>query len=135
MLPLPRFGGEGWGEGAKKQGVVVKERARSLRRDQTDAERVLWQHLRNRRLLGCKFRRQHPIGPFFVDFVCLELMLVIEIDGGQHALDIERDAERTAYLGSKGFSVLRFWNNQVLSETESVLEKIYQVLRGHSPSP
>lgn len=94
----------------------------------TDAERMLWFHLRDRRLGGYKFRRQHPIGPFIVDFVCPEKRLIVEVDGGQHALNVEDDNQRSRFLQDKGFQILRFWNNEVLQETEAVLTKILEAL-------
>jgi len=94
----------------------------------TDAERVLWYHLRDRRLGSFKFRRQHPVGPFIVDFVCPEKELIVEIDGGQHALNVEDDSQRSHFLQAKGYLVLRFWNNEVLQETEAVLAKILGTL-------
>ena len=99
-------------------------RARALRRQQTDAERRLWSRLRRRGLGGRKFRRQMPIGPYIVDFACPSERLVIEVDGGQHGEAIERDAERDAWMQARGWRVMRFWNNQVLGETEAVLETI-----------
>jgi very-short-patch-repair endonuclease len=89
--------------------------ARHLRRNQTDAERRIWRHLRGRRLMGLRFRRQHPIGPYFADFVCLELRLVVELDGGQHAdpCGLERDRVRTAALEERGYEVIRLWDNDV----------------------
>lgn len=98
--------------------------ARSLRKNQTDVEKLLWQYLRNRHLLGHKFRRQFPIEPYIVDFVCLELKLIVELDGGQHAEQIEYDQYRTQQLQQRGFKVLRFWNNEVLQNTTGVLEAI-----------
>ena len=106
--------------------------ARHLRRRPTDAENRLWYLFRDRRLDGIKFRRQHAIGPFVADFVCLEQQLVLEVDGGQHASLMEKDGQRTAYLEKEGFTVLRFWNNEVLENTEAVLETI---LRSVSPHP
>ncbi len=103
-------------------------RARQLRKQSTDAERKLWRHLRNRQAEGYKFRRQQPLGQYIVDFVCLEKRLVVEVDGGQHAEQIEYDAQRSAWLESQGFRVVRFWNNQVLEETESVKEAIFEEL-------
>ncbi|CAN7417183.1 DUF559 domain-containing protein [Pseudoxanthomonas sp. LjRoot143] len=97
------------------------ERERHLRREQTEAERALWWQLRNRRLLGWKFRRQHRIGRYFADFACLEAGLVIELDGSQQLDCVAHDAARTACLKRAGFDVLRFWNDQVLRETEAVL--------------
>src|SRR5262249_33992526 len=107
---------------------ILRERARSLRRDQTDAERKLWQRLRGGQLHGAKFRRQHPIGAFITDFCCLERGVVIELDGAQHADRSDQDRERTAFLEGAGYRVLRFWNNDVLKREESVLEAIGQVI-------
>jgi len=100
------------------------QRARALRQNQTDAERLLWKHLRNRQLLGFKFRRQVPIGPYIIDFVCLSLKLIIEVDGSQHMSNVNYDNTRTQYLESHGFQVVRFWNNDVLTEIDSVLEAL-----------
>ena len=105
--------------------------AKQLRRNMTEAELLLWRHLRGHRLLGVKFKRQQPLGNYIVDFVCFGGKLVIEVDGGQH-LDNRQDQQRDAWLRSQGFEVLRFWNNEVLEQTEAVLERILQVL---SPSP
>lgn len=101
--------------------------ARELRRHMTDAERHLWRHLRRRNLAGAKFRRQHPIGPYVVDFVCLEHRLVVELDGGQH-LGSATDAHRDAWLRAHGFQILRFWNDQALVQTEAVLERVFATL-------
>lgn len=102
----------------------------------TDVERLLWRRLRNRQLGGHKFRRQHPIGPFFVDFVCLEKKLVIEVDGGQHARNLEADVKRSDYLKERGYQVLRFWNNEVLEESKSVLSVILSsLLKDEPPHP
>ena len=98
-------------------------RAQRLRREMTDAERKLWSALRNRQLDGAKFRRQQPIGPFIADFVCQEQRLIIEADGGQHA-DGVTDDRRTAFLESKGYRVLRFWNNDILSNLDGVAQVI-----------
>jgi very-short-patch-repair endonuclease len=106
------------GEGLNKQ------LARNLRKNSSDAERLLWFYLRDRRLNNLKFRRQYTIGPYIVDFVSIELRLIIEVDGGQHAEMIAEDTRRTAFLNNQGYRVLRFWNNQVLTETESVLDTI-----------
>ena len=109
--------------------------AKTLRKQMTDAERFLWQQLRARRLAGAKFKRQQPIGSYVVDFVCFEARLVIEVDGGQH-LDCVADQRRDAWLESQGFSVLRFWNHEVLTESPSVLERIIALLPPHPhPSP
>jgi len=106
-----------------------------LRTHQTDAEKSLWHALRNRRLAGFKFRRQHPITPYIVDFVSLEHRLIIELDGGQHAGRQEYDDERTSVLHAQGFRVLRFWNHQVLANREDVLEMILQKLSTPHPNP
>ena len=106
--------------------------AKRLREDSTDAEKKLWYWLRNRRLAGAKFRRQLPIGPYIADFACVEAQLIVELDGGQHADRVEHDEVRSAFLASKGFRVLRFWNNDVLLHTEDVLSVILQAL---DPSP
>ena len=105
---------------------MSREQARHLRRNSTDAERVLWRAL-SRQQLGVKFRRQEPLGRFIGDFVCFFPRLVVEVDGGQHA-DSEHDAERTAELESHGFRVLRFWNNDVLQNRDGVLTHIAEVL-------
>jgi len=107
------------------------DRARRLRRDQTDAEKRLWSHLRDRQLEGRKFRRQVPIGRYVVDFLCTEARLVIELDGGQHT--VERDAERTRLIESYGYFVIRFWNNDVTTNTEGVLQSIVEALRIGEP--
>jgi very-short-patch-repair endonuclease len=100
--------------------------ARGLRRTQTDAERRIWARLRNKQLLDCKFRRQHPIGPYFADFACLEIALIVELDGGQHseAGHIAHDLARSDYLAGMGFDVMRFWDNDVLRETDAVISVI-----------
>ena len=113
----------------------MKHLAKKLRKNMTDAERLLWQHLRNRELGGYKFRRQRPIGPYIVDFVCLEKKLVIEVDGGQHAGQVELDTKRSDYLKEKGYRAMRFWNNEVLQETESVLTVILSSLDGNVTFP
>ena len=107
---------------------LLRGRARSLRRDQTEAERKLWQRLRAGQLDGAKFWRQHPVGPFIADFCCLERGVIVEIDGAQHAQRAEQDRERTSFLEGAGYRVVRFWNNDVLSREESVVEAIARVL-------
>ena len=104
--------------------------ARRLRRRQTDAERNLWARLKSKQIEGVKFRRQQPLGPYVVDFVCLEKKLVVEIDGGQHNEDDVslEDSDRAAWLVGEGYRVLRFWNNDVMNQMESVLEKIREEL-------
>jgi len=110
-------------------------RAKQLRRAQTDAERVLWFRLRGRRLDGLKFKRQVPIDRFIVDFCCTEARLTIELDGGQHATRTLEDANRTKVPEAFGYLVLRFWNNDVLQNTEGVLEEIVSTVRQYLPGP
>ncbi len=105
----------------------MKHLSRNLRKHQTEAEGKIWRRLRSRQVADCKFRRQHVIGAYIVDFFCLERRLVIEIDGGQHA-DSGADAARTRFLESQGFMVIRFWNNEVLNSLDEVVEEIYRVL-------
>jgi type I restriction enzyme M protein len=104
--------------------------ARGLRRSQTDAEKLLWFLLRDRRLLDCKFRRQYPFKGYILDFYCCEKKLAIELDGGGHNDDKQQsyDKERTQVLVTAGITVLRFWNHDVLQATESVLQRIYHQL-------
>jgi oxygen-independent coproporphyrinogen-3 oxidase len=109
--------------------------ARALRRGSTDAERLLWRHLRNRLLEGYRFRRQCPLGRYIVDFVCLEAQLIVELDGGHHLQQMASDEERSAYLARGGLRVLRFWNDDVLLRTEAVLGEILLALRQASPHP
>jgi very-short-patch-repair endonuclease len=109
--------------------------ARILRKNMTDAERVLWQSLRKRQLGGFKFRRQKPIGHYIVDFVCLEKKIIIEVDGGQHTLNKSDDTLRVIYLKKKGYQILRFWNHDVLRNTDSVLERILKDMKEKAPSP
>jgi very-short-patch-repair endonuclease len=106
----------------------IRQNAKQLRVNSTDAESRLWRQIRNRQLEGWKFRRQTPFDHYIVDFVCAELKLIIEIDGGQHADERLYDAQRTDYLQSKGYQVIRFWNNEVLGNTGGVLQRIAEVL-------
>ena len=124
-----------WGEGGSAKPSRVRGRkvttegvvkARTLRREQTEAERLVWSLVRNRGVEGLKFVRQHPIDPFVVDFLCRELMLIVEIDGSQHSFDADYDARRTTFLNRRGYAVLRFWNNEVRRH----LDGVYQVLAG-----
>jgi very-short-patch-repair endonuclease len=109
---------------------MTTSRAKRLRKNSTDAERVLWRILRSRQLGGHKFRRQQPLGPFIVDFVCLDARMVVEIDGGQHneEEDIAYDQRRSQWLEKAGFRVMRFWNQEVLNELESVSDAISNAL-------
>jgi very-short-patch-repair endonuclease len=100
----------------------------------TVAEVRLWRRLSRDQIDGHRFRRQVPIGPYILDFLCVKSRLVIEVDGGQHSVAVEKDDERTAWLKARGFRVLRFWNNQVLEETDGVVERIREAL-GPPPRP
>jgi very-short-patch-repair endonuclease len=112
---------------------VGLDQAKKLRSNMTDAEHRLWYRLRAHRFEGYRFRRQVPVGPYVVDFACVGRKLVVEVDGGQHA-DNLRDKARDDYLRARGFRVLRFWNNDVLTNTQGVLEMIFSALE-QSPSP
>ena len=101
--------------------------AKKLRTNLTEAEKIIWYFLRSENL-GFKFRRQQPIGKYIVDFVCLEKRLIIELDGGQHDISRQQDAERDNWLKHEGFNLLRFWNNEVLENREAVIEKIKSFL-------
>ncbi|MDB5859105.1 MAG: hypothetical protein JWQ76_2794 [Ramlibacter sp.] len=109
-------------------------RAKALRKVPTDAESLLWRHLRNRQFQGLKFRRQHPIGKYYADFACLEIGLVIELDGGQHGEQMAYDARREAAMKALGFQTLRFWNHEVLGQTDAVLEKILATAAALTPT-
>ena len=113
----------------------ARVRARSLRETPTNAETLLWFHLRDRRMADRKFRRQRPIGPYFADFVCLEAKLIVELDGGQHVDAAAYDENRTRFMQAEGYRVLRFWNNEVLTRTDAVRERILQALQEGSPHP
>ena len=108
---------------------VLRSRARQSRKDPTDAERLLWQKLRFWQVDGFKFRRQQPLGNYIVDFVCLEKRFIVEVDGGQHAERMDYDRQRDAWLHDQGFVVLRFWNHDVLRNTDGVVERILQELK------
>ena len=123
--------------GVKKVETNLKKRnkiaiAKKLRINSTDTEKYLWKYLRGRQLEGFKFRRQHPIGKYIVDFVNLERKIIIEVDGGQH-LENKKDKLRDKWLEEQGYDVLRFWDNEVLTNIEGVLELIREKLS--SPSP
>jgi len=122
-------------KGQINKSILKSGLQRKLRNTMTDAELRLWQCLRRRQMDGFKFRRQHPFDDYILDFVCLEAMLVIEVDGGQHSDHAARDMTRTAALVKAGFRVLRFWNNEVLNDIEAVKESIWQALHIPRPSP
>jgi len=113
---------------------ALKHRRRELRHNQTEAEKAIWAHIRNRQFYGVRFFRQYSVGPYILDFYCPLLKLAIELDGGQHSQDDnqEYDASRSAYLKSKGIDVMRFWNHEALGDTEAVLTRIAE--RIHDPS-
>jgi very-short-patch-repair endonuclease len=110
----------------------IRTRARELRNNPTNTERLLWKHLRLWQLDGYKFRRQQPLGNYIVDFVCLEKRLVVELDGSQHAEQTAYDIERDEWLRGATFTVLRFWNNDVLTNIDSVKERILETLKNTS---
>ncbi len=103
-----------------------------MRKQPTEAERRLWQMLRDRRFSAFKFRRQVPVGPFIADFLCFETRLIVEADGGQHC-ESAADARRTVWLESQNFRVQRFWNHEILSQPRNVMDRLYTAL--NSPSP
>jgi len=113
---------------------LERDEARRLRISQSDAEYVLWFHLRRRRFQGLKFRRQHPMGPYIVDFCCVDKKLIVEVDGSQHLENVDYDLQRTTFLERNGYRVIRFWNHEVLTEMEGVLEKLAQFLAAASDS-
>lgn len=137
--PEPSPEGRGEGEGSEPEADYpptppldpnLLALARQLRREQTTAEGLLWALLRNRQVMGCKFRRQHPIAPYVLDFYCAEAHLGIELDGGQHneSEAQARDNDRTAFLAARGIKMIRFWNHEVLQETEAVLQQLWDAL-------
>jgi very-short-patch-repair endonuclease len=114
--------------------VKTLTNAKSLRSNQTEAEQRLWYHLRAHRFMDLKFKRQKPIGRYIVDFVCVERLLIIELDGGQHAEQVGYDQQRDAWLRGQGYTILRFWNNEVMQQLEGVLEQI-RITIISKPSP
>ncbi|MGH6890925.1 MAG: endonuclease domain-containing protein, partial [Dongiaceae bacterium] len=146
--PLPQIGG-GLGRGPDRTALAAKDdqpsyayrtktktltRARQLRAQMTDAELLLWKHLRRRQLQGCYFRKQCPIGPYIADFACLDAKLIIEVDGGQHA-QRTTDTQRDAWLLAHGYRTLRLWNNDVLRNLEGALLTITEALGQLEKSP
>ena len=113
--------------------VLATDRARNLRRRQTDAEARLWNALRDRGLGGWKWRRQVPFGAYYLDFLCEEARLVVELDGGQHAEQVAYDARRTDYLRSRGLRVLRFWNSTILENRAGACDMILDACGGEHP--
>jgi very-short-patch-repair endonuclease len=116
---------------------MVSVTARRLRANQADVEKRLWSRLRDRGLFGLKFRRQVPLGPFVADFVCVDYCLIVELDGGQHSSSEEADRQRTAWLESRGWRVLRFWNNDIGENLDGVLRVIAGAcgIHVHGPRP
>jgi very-short-patch-repair endonuclease len=110
--------------------TLPRDSARKLRRNQTEAEQKLWSLLRRHQMNGLQFRRQYSIGPFFADFVCLEAKLIIEVDGSQHADQMECDESRSEFLRGMGYTVLRFWNFEVIGEIDQVVQRIADALEG-----
>ena len=121
-------------QGQTNKIIQAKRLQRTLRKNMTDAERKLWSGLRFGQMNGHKFRRQHPFENYILDFVCLDRKVVIEVDGSQHFELADEDAFRTKLLAKAGFRVMRFWNNEVMNEFESVKEAIFRALETH-PHP
>jgi very-short-patch-repair endonuclease len=117
-----------------KGAMILTTRARALRRQGNRVEDILWKHLRGRRLMGYKFRRQVVVEPYIVDFMCVEAKLIIEADGGQHSNQVTYDDRRTTSLEKNGYQVIRFWNHEILEHLEIVLEQIRSALID-APSP
>ena len=116
----------------------LRECAKGLRVEATEAEQAMWYRLRDRRFMGLKFRRQVPLERYIADFVCWELKLIVELDGGQHMARAVYDQRRSQWLAGQGYTVLRYWNNQVLQEMEAVLEAMrlwVQEQRAPHPRP
>lgn len=115
--------------------MTLRTRARRLRRDQTDAERKLGMGLRSRQVNGAKFRRQHPIGRYIVDFCCPERGIVIELDGGHHTFQAQADERRTKFLVQRGYRVLRFWDHDALTNPDGVSHQILAAVNHPHPNP
>lgn len=130
LSPSPRVG-EGLGRGGGE--MNTRQFAKALRQNMTDAECLLWRHLRAHRLDSHKFRRQQPIGPYIVDFVHFGARIIVEADGGQHAED-SNDVVRDTWLGMQGFCVLRFWNHDILQRTDAVLDAIWMAVSAAAPA-
>ena len=128
-IPLPLREGVGGG-------VSTRDNVRRMRANPTDAEQRLWHRLRRKQIVSARFRRQYPLGRYIVDFVCLPARLIIEVDGGQHS-ESEADVVRTEWLESQGYLVVRFWNNEVLSNIDGVVEQVLEKarLRLETPPP
>lgn len=114
---------------------IAQRRSRILRNNSTDAERFLWQRLRGRQLGGYRFRRQVPIGSYIADFVSIDAKLVIELDGGQHQEKRAYDERRDRFMKTLGYRIIRFWDTQIIEETDAVLETIMRELESVRPHP
>lgn len=115
----------------RDEGGALTHYARNMRKSPTEAEKILWSHLRNKQF-GVRFRRQHPMGKQYIaDFICLERKLIIELDGGQHMENVLYDKERTRFLNNEGYTVLRFWNSEVIANMTSVLDAVHRAI--HTP--
>lgn len=114
---------------------IIRSHAKQLRRELTQEVRGLWYLLRSRRFSRYKFRWQHPVGHYILDFACSEARLAIELDGGQHDERYEYDVQRTVWLNKKGWMIMRFWNNEPWQNEEAVLERIFEALQMLLPSP
>jgi very-short-patch-repair endonuclease len=120
----------------RKNRATLRTFAKTMRHVPTDAEKKFWWLVRDRRLGGYKFKRQHPIGNYIADFVCIEAKLIVELDGGQHAEQLEYDAKRDAFFVSQGFRVVRFWNSEFLRHQDAIARKrLAELDGGESPSP
>ncbi len=122
------------GEGRREEASLL-ENAKKLRSDMTDVEQKLWYHLRAKRFVNCKFKRQVPMQRYIADFVCFEKRLIVELDGGQHAAQQDYDKKRDEFFINQGFRVLRFWNNEVVGNLEGVLTTIWDALHTPLPNP
>ncbi len=130
--PSP-FQGEGRGEGSlHPRNLKLVGKARRLRRDMTETEKRLWYYLRSSRFEGYKFRRQYPLGNYIVDFICVQEKLIIELDGGQHLLQLKYDSIRDNWFKQQGFHILRFWNNEMMEKPVGVLQVIMEYLKCES---
>ena len=133
QVPSPACGGGlGWGELAKmreQEPQQLKIYSKQLKAEMTDAEKLLWSKIRRKQLNGVKFCRQKIVGNYIVDFLSFDKKLIIELDGGQHADQVEYDEKRIAFLEQQGFTVIRFWNTEVLLETDSVLEQLWTLTK------
>ena len=137
-MPFPLKGGRcpegGWGCPTMSCNPNIKL-AQKLRCEATEVEKILWSYLRHKSLNGLRFRRQHPMGPFIVDFVCLKARVVIELDGSQHLEQEQKDRERDEWLSKQGYKVLRFYNNDFLQQREEVVEIIVEECVKRHPHP